>query len=62
MLVIIKLYNCIYIRHIVFCCKEKEHEDEQFCITVHTINNNIHNTNPLDNSGNEAQLSQHCLT
>ena len=68
MLVIIKIYNCIYISHIVTshippkCCKEKEPKDEQLCITVHTININICDADPLDNSGNKAQLSQHCLT
>ena len=67
MLVIIKSYNCIHISHIVShyilpkCCKEKEPEDAQLHIAVHTINNNIHDTNPLDNSSNIAQLSKHCL-
>ena len=32
------------------CSEEKEPKDEQLCITVHTINNNIHDTDPLDNS------------
>ena len=56
MLVIIKICNCTYTSHIVSycvlpkCCKEKEPKDEQLCITVHTINNNIHDANPLDNS------------
>ena len=44
------------------CCKEKEPDDEQLCITVHIINNNIHDANPLDNSINIAQSSEHCLT
>ena len=44
------------------CCKEKEPEDEQLCNTVHIINNNICDANPLDNSSNKAQLSKHCHT
>ena len=68
MLVITKIHNRIYISHVVSshiphkCCKEKEPEDKHLHITVHTINNNICDTNPLDNSGNKAQLNQHCLT
>ena len=67
MLVIIKICNCTYTSHVVSyyippkCCEEKESEDEQLCITVHTINNNIHDANPLDNSSNIAQSSEHCL-
>ena len=53
MLEIIKDYNCIYKSHVESyippkCCKEKESEDEQLCITVYTINNNICDTSPLD--------------
>ena len=64
---IIKICNCTYTSHIVSyipfkCCKEKEPEDEQLCITVHTINNNIHDADPLDTSSNIAQSSKHCLT
>ena len=68
MLVIIKICNCIHISHIVSCyippkcCEEKKHEEEQLCIAVHTINNNIHDADPLDNLSNKAQLSEHCLT
>ena len=68
MLVIIKIHNFIYINHVVSshippkCCEEKEPKDEQLCITVHTINNNICDAEPLDNSSYKAQLSQHCLT
>ena len=36
------------------CCEEKEPEDEQLCITVHTINNNICDADPLDNSSSKA--------
>ena len=43
-------------------CEGKEPEDEQLCITVHTINNNICDANTLDNLSNIAQLSEHCLT
>ena len=32
------------------CCEEKEPKDEQLCITVHEIINNICDANPLDNS------------
>ena len=39
------------------CCKEKEPKDEQLCIAVHTINNNIHNADSLDKSSNKAQRS-----
>ena len=59
MLVLIKSYNCTYTSHVISyilpkCCKEKKPEDEQLCITVHTINNNIHDGDPLDNSSNKA--------
>ena len=52
MLVIIKSYNCIYASHIISshilpkCCEEKEPEDEQLCITVHTIDNNTCDADP----------------
>ena len=55
MLVIIKIYNCMYTSHIVSyyilpkCCKKKEPKDEQLWIAVHTINNNICDVDPLDN-------------
>ena len=66
MLVIIKSYNCTYTIHIISyiqpnCCEEKEPEDEQLCIAVHTINNNACDTNPLDKSSNKVQLKWHCL-
>ena len=44
------------------CGEEKEPEDEQLCIIVHIMNNNICDANPLDNVINKAQLSEHCLT
>ena len=44
------------------CCEEKEPKDEQLCIAVHTVTNNICDANPLDNSSNIVQSSQHCLT
>ena len=68
MLVIIKICNCTHVSHIISCyilpkcCKEKESEDKQLCIAVHTINDNICDANPLDNLSNKAQLSEHCLT
>ena len=43
------------------CCEKKEPEDEQLCIAAH-ITNNICEVDPLDNSSNKAQLSEHCLT
>ena len=52
MLVLIKSYNCIYTSHVlssVFCLsvvKTREPEDEQLCIAVHTINNNICDADP----------------
>ena len=64
---IIQICNCNHISHLISyyippqCCKEKGPKDEQMCITVHTINNNIHHTDPLDNLGNKAQLSEHYL-
>ena len=67
MLVVINIYNCTHISHVVCycippkCCKEKKPEDEQLCIAVHTIDNTIHDANPLDNLSNKAQLSKHCL-
>ena len=45
MLVSIKSCNCNHINHVISYyippkyCKEKESEDEQSCIAVHTINN-----------------------
>ena len=68
MLVIIKICNCTCSSHVVYyymlpkCCEEKEPKDEQLCIVVHKINNNIHDADPLDNLSNIAQLSKHCLT
>ena len=59
MLVLIKNCNCNYISHIA---KKRESKDEQMCIIVHTINNNICDANPLDNLSNKVQLRQHCLT
>ena len=44
------------------CVKTSEPKDEHLCIAVHPINNNICDANPLDNSGNKAQINQHCLT
>ena len=59
MLVIIKICNCIHTSHAVSyippnCCKEKEPDDEQLCISVHTTNNNICDADPLDTSNNIA--------
>ena len=68
MLVLIKSYNCTYTSHIIsliFCpsvVKTREPKDEQLCITVHTIYNNIHDADPLDNSSIKEQKKQHCLT
>ena len=68
MLVRIKIYNCNYISHLASyyilpkCCKEKESKDEQLCITVHTINNNICDADPQDNISNKVQLSEHFFT
>ena len=64
---IIKNCNSTYTSHIVSyilpkCCKEKEPKDKQLGITVHIINNNIHDDNPLDNSSNIAKSSKHYLT
>ena len=42
--------------------KTREPEDEQLCITVHPINNNICDADPLDNSSSKAQIKWHCLT
>ena len=67
MLEIIKNYNCIYKSHIEpyiqpKCSEEKEPEDKQLCIAVHTITNNIHDADPLDKPSNIVQSSKHCLT
>ena len=67
MLVIIKICNYTHTSHIVFyilpkCCKEKEPKDEQLCIAMHTINNNIHDADSLDTLSNIAKSSQYCLT
>ena len=50
---------------LIFClnvAKTREPEDEQLCIAVHPINNNINDADPLDNSSSKAQIKQHCLT
>ena len=39
-----------------------EPEDEQLCITMHTVNNNKHDVEPLDKSSKIAQINAHCLT
>ena len=44
------------------CAKTSEPEDKQLCIAVHTINNNIHDADPLDKSSSKAQINLHCLT
>ena len=68
MLESIKSCKCNHISHIISyymppkCCKEKEPKDEQLCIAMQTINNNIHGADPLDNLSNKAQLRQDCLT
>ena len=62
MLVSIKSYNCTYASHVlflVFCLsvvKTREPKDEQLCIAVHRIINNIHDAKPLDNLSNKAQI------
>ena len=35
---------------------------KQLCITVHPINNNICDVDPLENSSSKAQINLHCLT
>ena len=61
---IIKIYNCIHNSHIVSshllpkCCKEKEPEDVQLCIAVHTIDNNICEVNPLEILSNKSKAKQ----
>ena len=42
--------------------KTSKPEDGQLCITVHTVNNNICDANPLDKSSGKAQINLHCLT
>ena len=42
--------------------KTSEPEDEQLCIAVDIINNNICDTNPLDKSISKALINWHCLT
>ena len=60
MLVSIMSCNCNYISHIISyhtlpkCCEEKEPKDKQLCIAVHTINNNIHDADPLDSLSDKA--------
>ena len=59
---------CNHINHVISsyippkCCKEKEPEDKQLCIAVHTINNNTCDTDPLDNLINKAQLTKLYIT
>ena len=63
----LKSYNCICTSHVlypVFCLsvvKTIEPKDEQLCIVVCTINNNICDTDPLDNSSSKAHIKWHCL-
>ena len=50
---------------LIFCLsvtKTREPKDEQLSITVHTINNNICDADPLDNSSSKAQIKWHCLS
>ena len=62
MLVLIKSYNCIYVSHVISLIfhqsvvKTREPKDEQLCIAVYTINDNICDANPLDNSSSKAQI------
>ena len=67
MLKVIKNCNCTYTSHIVSyilpkCYEEKEPKDEQLFIAVHTINNNIYDTDLLGTSSNIAWSNEHCLT
>ena len=55
MLVLIESYHCTYTSHVIsyilpMCCKEKEPKEKWLCITVHTINNNIRDADPHDES------------
>ena len=64
---LVSIKSCNHSSHVSYyippkSCEEKEPEDEQLCITVHTINNNIRDADPLDNLSNKAQLRRHCLT
>ena len=58
MLVLIKSYNCTYTSHVLSpifhlsIVKTREPKDKQLCIAAHPINNNICDTDPLDNSSN----------
>ena len=58
MLVSVKSYNCNHISHVISlnilpkCCEEKEPNDEQLCVAVHTIGD-ICDANPLDNLSNK---------
>ena len=66
MLEIIKNYSCNYTHVESYilpkCCEVEEPKNGQLCIAVHTITNNIHNTNPLDKPHTIVQSSEHCLT
>ena len=44
----------VYVNEIDFTYK--------WCIAVHPIYNNIHDTKPLDNLSYIVQIDQHCLT
>ena len=68
MLALVKSYNCILLVTVSLlhyippkCVKTSEPEDEQLCVTVHTINN-IHDADPLDKSSSKMQINLHCLT
>ena len=43
------------------CAKPCEPKDEQLCITLHTVSNNIHDADALDKSGSKVKINMHRL-
>ena len=61
-LLIVLISHVISLTFHLSVLKASEPEGEQLCIAVYTINNNICDANPLDNSHSKAQIKWHCLT
>ena len=60
----LQLYSLVmlYLLTYSLSVKTREPKNEQLCITVHPINNNIRGADPLDNSSSKTHINLHCLT
>ena len=56
-------YLVSHVTLLIYCLsvQTREPKDEQLCIAVHLINNNIRDVDPLDNSSNTAQIDSNAL-